>query len=653
MSLKYRPEIDGLRAIAVLAVILYHAEFMIFGMNLFKGGFIGVDIFFVISGYMITYIILREISENRFSLIKFYERRARRILPALLFVMLATLPFAYIYMMPKALNEYAGASLSALGFGSNIWFWLEDSYIAEPSKLKPLLHTWTLAVEEQFYILFPLLLLLIRKYQLPLFIIGFLVSLQIAQSYSASNPDATFFLLHTRMWELLAGAILAKLELNHGRSSSKINALMPWIGFMLIIYAITTFEDTMRHPSYLTVVPVIGTMLIIRFSQEGKLSAKFLSLRLMTMIGLISYSLYLWHYPIFAFARIDMGELSNSVKFACIAVSFICAVLSYKCIEQPFRHKASRKIFMAYIAAALAVIAAGNIYALKTNGAKYRLAGYDTLLDVGNPNMPIEGQNCFSPKPELDEHCKFTREDAKATMIGIGDSHLAMFGSSLKALADKLNMNYEQLPNCVFILDSQIHKTDKTVHPNECPEKQIAYLAKYKNAIIVKASRLTWRITGKHTGGGPSDKYVPVQEGISIERAIRQTNEAILAQGHTLIQIYPIPELKFSAQYNLTKLLKGQELNYRERLNEIEVNLKMNAKLSEYMQRHETSINALNATVHPRYIQIHPHEILCDKQDDTCRTLKNGNLLYRDMNHLTKQGAALITKEIERQLEYY
>lgn len=653
MALKYRPEIDGLRAIAVLAVLLYHAEFFIFGINPFKGGFIGVDIFFVISGYLITSIILREINENRFSLKIFYIRRARRILPALFCVMLATLPFAYIYMMPKALNEYAGASLSALGFGSNIWFWLEDSYTAEPSKMKPLLHTWTLAVEEQFYILFPILLIglmaFMRRAVLPVFIIGFLLSLQLAESFSASNPDATFFLLHTRIWELLAGAILAKLELDRGRSASKLSPIMPAIGLLAIAYAIVTFEDTMRHPSYMTTLPVIGTMLIIWFSAQGTFITKTLSARPIVSIGLISYSLYLWHYPIFAFARIDLGELPNAIKFACIALSIVLAALSYKLVEHPLRHTASFKTFIILIGLSISILAALNIYLLKTEGAKYRLAGYDTLFDISGSNQ-IDGKNCFTPRPELGEHCKFIREGAKGTIIGIGDSHLAMFGPSLKSLADKLNMNYEQFPSCVFILGSEIHKKDKTIQANPCPEKQLAQLAKYENAIIVKASRLTWRITGKDTGGGPSDKYISAQEGRAIQQALQETNEAILALGHTLVQIHPVPELKFSAQYNLTKLLKGHELDYRARLEEIAQDPKMTGLLSDYMDRHQDTLAALEGVRHPNYIQIFPHKILCDEMAGTCSTLKDGKLHYRDMNHLTNDGADLIVQIIEKNL---
>jgi peptidoglycan/LPS O-acetylase OafA/YrhL len=201
MSLKYRAEIDGLRTIAVVSVILYHAKFLLGNSYLFKGGFIGVDIFFVISGYLTTSIILRELKEGRFSFFSFYERRARRILPVLFTVIIASIPFAWLYMLPMEMKKYAGSILSSLGFVSNIWFFSEDSYTAAPSTLKPFLHTWSLSVEEQFYILFPIFLLLswkfFRGYLVSIFTILFLLSLQLSEvgcSYQGGVQGCLFLL---------------------------------------------------------------------------------------------------------------------------------------------------------------------------------------------------------------------------------------------------------------------------------------------------------------------------------------------------------------------------------------------------------------------------------------------------------------------------
>jgi peptidoglycan/LPS O-acetylase OafA/YrhL len=222
MKITYRPEIDGLRAIAVCAVIFYHAQISIFGHQPFKGGFIGVDIFFVISGYLITSIILKElITTGSFSFKYFYERRIRRILPALIFVMLVSLPFAWMYLLPSSFIDFSKSILYSLGFSSDYYFWYSGhQYGAESGLYKPFLHTWSLSVEEQFYILFPIVLLItfkyFRKYLIYILILGFVVSLGLADWSSRNYPSASFYFLHTRVWELLAGSILAYFEIMGG-----------------------------------------------------------------------------------------------------------------------------------------------------------------------------------------------------------------------------------------------------------------------------------------------------------------------------------------------------------------------------------------------------------------------------------------------------
>jgi len=342
--IKYRPEIDGLRTIAVLAVILYHAEFLILNRPVMRGGFLGVDIFFVISGYLITSIILKEIESQQFSLRRFYERRVRRLLPALFTVIAVSLPFAIWLMSAPALKEYAGSVLSSMLFSSNIWFWMEDSYVAEPSRLKPFLHTWTLSVEEQFYIVFPLAVLLLwrlkRAYLLGALVLSFLVSLQLSQVLSTRLPDANFFLLPTRVWELMAGATMAKLELDHGRRTHPaLTATLPTVGLAMIGWSLLTYSDSMLHPGYVTLLPVIGTVLIIWFAAPGEPVGDLLRLRPMVWLGLISYSLYLWHYPIFAFARTLLWDPGPVMMTGLIGLSGVASIATYRFVETPFRDR--------------------------------------------------------------------------------------------------------------------------------------------------------------------------------------------------------------------------------------------------------------------------------------------------------------------------
>ena len=369
MQLRYRPEIDGLRAIAVLAVVFYHAQFALKGVSPFKGGYLGVDVFFVISGYLITSLILRGIIEGTFSFRNFYERRARRLLPALFIVMLTTAPFAWSLMLPKALKEYAGSGIAALLFGSNFWFWKEDSYNAEPSLLKPLLHTWSLSVEEQFYLLFPISLLLIwrfaRKFTLPIFLLGSVVSLLIANSGSLNFSDATFYLLPTRAWELLLGAFIAKYEINNRPISNDfLRKCLPGLGLALIGISIFVFDDETRHPSYITLLPVAGVMLFIWFSAKGDFFTNLLSARPVVGIGLVSYSFYLWHYPIFAFIRIKYIDPSQYHFLIAVILALLFSVITYFLIERPFRNPITvpRSYLYLFLAAGFVALLCINLY---------------------------------------------------------------------------------------------------------------------------------------------------------------------------------------------------------------------------------------------------------------------------------------------------
>lgn len=255
--MKYRPEIDGLRSVAVLPVILFHA-----GLGVFSGGYVGVDVFFVISGYLITTIILGQIVEGRFSLLDFYNRRSRRIMPALFLVMGCTIPAAFLLMLPSQFQDFA-QSVAAVGiFSSNILFWLESGYFAAAAELKPLLHTWSLAVEEQYYVLFPLLLLGLWRLgaRTALMILGaiFAASLIASQILATRAPGANFYLLPSRAWELLAGSLCAIWIMRRGRSG---NALLSTLGLALIVASIFIYDSNTPFPSLYALAPVGGTAL--------------------------------------------------------------------------------------------------------------------------------------------------------------------------------------------------------------------------------------------------------------------------------------------------------------------------------------------------------------------------------------------------------
>lgn len=354
--MKYRAEIDGLRAIAVIPVILFHA-----GFEYFNGGFVGVDVFFVISGYLITTIILSEKEQGTFSLINFYERRARRILPALFFVMLISLPLAWIWLLPSDMKDFSQSLIAVSTYVSNILFWRETGYWGAANEMKPLLHTWSLAVEEQYYVIFPIFLMLMwrlrKRWIFSAFLVIAAVSLVIAQWGAYNKPTANFLLLPTRVWELAIGASVAfyflyrKHTIRTFLSHKFINEALGLVGLLMIVYAIYAFDKTVPFPSLYALVPTIGAGLIILFSSSKTLVGRLLGTRLLVGIGLISYSAYLWHQPLFAFARHRSLAEPSELLFAILAaISFPLAYLSWKYVERPFRKKGriSKKAIFAF-----------------------------------------------------------------------------------------------------------------------------------------------------------------------------------------------------------------------------------------------------------------------------------------------------------------
>ncbi len=371
--MKYRPEIDGLRAIAVIPVILFHA-----GFEQFSGGFVGVDVFFVISGYLITTIILSEKEQGTFSLAKFYDRRARRILPALFLVMIVSLPFAWFWLLPSDMKDFSQSLIAVSTFSSNILFWQETGYWGVDNELKPMLHTWSLAVEEQYYILFPLFLMLMWKLRKRWILTSFMLlaafSLMASQWGADNMPTANFFLLPTRAWELAIGASIAfyflykKQTIQALLSYTVIDEALSIIGLSLIGYSVFSFNQATPFPGLLALIPTVGAGLIILFSSKNTFVGRILGSKILVGIGLISYSAYLWHQPLFAFARHrSLTEPSDLLYTALALITFPLAYLSWKYVEKPFRTRgllSRRAIFTFWIfgsAVFIAIGAAGHI----------------------------------------------------------------------------------------------------------------------------------------------------------------------------------------------------------------------------------------------------------------------------------------------------
>ena len=365
--MQYRPEIDGLRALAVIPVVLFHA-----GIAGFSGGFVGVDIFFVISGYLITSIILNEQQKDSFTLAGFYERRARRILPALMLVVLLSAVAAWYLLLPAELVDF-GESLASVGvFASNILFWTQSDYFATTSEFIPLLHTWSLAVEEQFYLIFPVFMIFTLAWtktkRLSVLTIVAILSLIFCEWAWRNAPEANFFLAPSRVWELMAG-VLCAFYLQQARDPKLlIRQLASVAGLLMLVYSIAFLDKSIPFPSLFALIPVVGTVLIILFTDKNTLVGKILSLPFIVGVGLISYSAYLWHQPLFVFARLNsMDELSVTTLLGLSILAFIMAFISWRWVEKPFRNRnwlSQRQVLWMAALCSLILISLGLIFVL-------------------------------------------------------------------------------------------------------------------------------------------------------------------------------------------------------------------------------------------------------------------------------------------------
>lgn len=422
MIIKYRAEIDGLRALAVIPVIFFHA-----GFSFFSGGFVGVDVFFVVSGYLIATIIIKELNNNTFSIKRFYERRARRILPALLLVILISSIISFVFLTRSELASYFKSVIATLLFFSNFYFYKTTPYFRSESDLEPLLHTWSLSIEEQFYIIFPILLLLFhnffKKYIFLILIFGFVASLFICQFLALyTGGTLNFYFTFSRAWELALGAICAHMLIYKNLSySSLIKNLLSTIGIILIMFSIFFFSRQTVFPSFYTLVPTVGTSLIILFADRDTFINKILSIKFLVSIGLISYSLYLWHQPLLAFGRIFFDDLSTFKKLILIFLSVLMSIFSFFFIEKIFRDK--NKIDFKFYFKTISIT---SIFLVLFSHVAYNFFSSKNSLEANLAKLLVNKNAVYATK--MDER-KFIKnriiyENLKPKILVIGSSRI-------------------------------------------------------------------------------------------------------------------------------------------------------------------------------------------------------------------------------------
>ncbi len=606
--MKYRPEIDGLRALAILPIILFHA-----GFDLFSGGFVGVDIFFVISGYLITSILVDDIKNNRFSIINFYERRARRILPALFFIMLVCIPFSWLWMLPSQMMDFSKSLIAASLFISNILFWHENGYFAAASEEKPLLHTWSLAIEEQYYLIFPIFLILVWRFgkNRVFWIIVFLaaISLLLSEWGWRNSTFANFYLAPTRAWELLFGSIASFIVQNKGVQK---NNLFGCIGLLAILCSIFTYDKSTPSPSIYSLLPVTGVLLIILYTTKDSIIGKLLSLKFIVGVGLISYSAYLYHQPLFAYCRLKYcNQSGQGLMLALIFVTFLLAYFSWKYIEKPFRSNlflSTKTIFLASFISIFIFIFFGSIGYFK-NGLEYRfernhLSGFITnekfFSEINKNFLPCEQEYIARSNKQIKGSINcFQTKKGEPDWILLGDSHAEHLFPGLASNSKK---------NVIFYGGNQPYLNE---------EKFIDvydYIATIKNRKIIFVTMHYFSRVGSIT---------------EFEISFNDLVKYLIDLGHIVILVGDVPIFKKNAEFciygsieQLNKYCTITQNEWSEQKSHYEQILIKIA--SHYKNSYYTNIG----------------ELFCD--EIYCKMINGKNqIMFRDNNHLNLIGSEM------------
>ncbi len=577
---------------------------------MFSGGFVGVDIFFVISGYLITGILIAELERGDFSISRFYERRARRILPALFIVMLACVPLAYMWMLPTQLKAFGQSLVAVVFFASNILFWREDGYFAPAAELKPLLHTWSLAVEEQYYLLFPVFLLAVWRFgrqRVFWSVVAIAVlSLLLAEWGWRNQASANFYLAPTRAWELLAGSICAFLTVGKARQASNV---MSAVGLALIVFAIFAYSESTPFPSVYTLVPVVGTALIILFAVEGTWVARLLSLRVFVGVGLISYSAYLWHQPLFAFARLRSLTEPSLVLMAVLALAVLpLSWATWRYVEQPFRRRgnpilATRVGVFAASGAVGSVFVAFGLFAYLHQGnifLKFDPRTVDLFAEMQRDNATWENMSA------LRMHEFPTNE--KQNILVIGDSNSGdLLNSLIFAFDSAYNFSSVNISaGCGNLyLDRSVFEREPTVEPAiACTDSD-----KYDARVLQLIDRADYVFLASSWRKFEADFF-------------KESWERLTERFGSRFYVFGAKNLDFSEG-------KLHEVNFEEVFD-----------LAVSQRQEKVEVNeSIERVVGGRFLD--PSEIFCD--GGSCKVFEGKNPLFYDGSHITLHGVAKLS----------
>ncbi len=662
MSLNYRPEIDGLRSIAVLPVIFYHAGFSWFG-----GGYVGVDVFFVISGYLITSLILSDMANGQFTLLGFYERRARRILPALFFVIVCCLPFAWNWMLPAELRDFGQSVTAVVLFVSNFLFWSDAGYFGPAVETIPLIHTWSLAVEEQYYLLFPLLLMAVvslgTRAVIAVLAVIALASLLFSGFASGPYPDLAFYLLPARAWELFLGGLIAiYLAGDHRIPFSKpVTESFALLGLGLIALAVFRLDNNTVFPGWAALLPVCGTGLLILFAQPGTLVCRILQLPLLVGVGLISYSAYLWHQPLFAFARIrSLQEPSELVYGGLILLTLCLAYTSWRLVETPFRNrqKFTRPQIFKTAAYSGALLLAVGVSLDSRGGFPDTLPPeYNDMLARTFETNPRQSECLSVPGTVVSYNQRCVYGDVTNITVALwGDSHANALAFEL---GDELAVNGMGLVEhsfsaCLPVTDIlRRGREDDCEAYNEETERELLQDLSIDTVVLMARWTLYLEGTVFDNGEGGLEPgsglfaLPPEQPDLPLESTRRKQRvaelyaaqvEKLLAAGKRVVVIYPVPE----AGWHVPRFLA------REILFDVGRDEYLSTDYGLYAERNYRAIAAFEALPdHPDLVRIYPDRLLCDSElPGRCLLQDVNGPLYSDDDHLNNRANNMLAREI-------
>lgn len=662
---KYRPDIDGLRAVAVLSVVAFHAF-----PAWMKGGFVGVDVFFVISGFLISTIIFENLDKGTFSFAEFYARRIKRIFPAVLLVLIASFAFGWFALLADEYKQLGKHIAAGAGFVSNFILWGEAGYFDNSAETKPLLHLWSLGIEEQFYIVWPFVLWLAWKNKLNLLTLTILVafvSFYLNLKGIKKDAVATFYSPQTRFWELLAGSTLAwfalykkdaftryKLKVDgwlakliyretvqvDGKTLSNVTS---FLGCLLLAYGFWRITKEVSFPGKWAVIPVLGAVLIILAGPKAWINRKILSNKIVVWFGLISFPLYLWHWPLLSFARIVESEVpSRNIRLAAVVLSIVLAWLTYKLVERPLRFGKHSKPKVAVLVVLMIVAGYVGYNTYDRDGYEFRNS---IKAFANNKNelirTPAIDDDCLKytgiEKP-LFPYCRFTNANSDETVAVVGDSHAHVAYPGIAEYLRNKGVNTVLLANsgCPPFVGS--YRGNNQVEKDACRDRVEQLLDTVKNKKDIKRVFVFTRGPVYNTGTEPltgnkdltGGNNTPIAE---FANSAQISFDRLSKSGKLIFYVTENPELNYSAESCLSRPFKSMVRNCSvEKKSVLERQANYLSAFSNL--KNVTIINSLSA--------------FCPQED--CVVFDdNGSLLYADDDHLSVAGSKFQVQKLLNQ----